>query len=72
MPASASPRTKWFQGAAPNCGFIDRGCATDKYPDSCTLNVSEIGGCWSTVSYKVYMSGSAGSDGATPIEFRTY
>jgi hypothetical protein len=71
IPSSAASRTKWFQGAAPNCGDINV-IPTDKYPDECVLDISDGGGCWSTVSYKVYMSGSAATDGSTPIQFRTY
>jgi len=71
IPASSASRTKWFQGAAPNCGDINV-IPTDKYPDECVLDITDGGGCWSTVSYKVYMSGSAATDGSTPIQFRTY
>ena len=70
MPASYAARTKWFV-AVGNCGFVDRACASDKYPNSCTLDITDDGSCWSTVSYKVYMSGFAASDGE-PIAFRTY
>lgn len=70
MPASCAARTKWFV-AVGNCGFVDRGCASDKYPNSCTLDVTDGGGCWSSVSYKVYMSGFAATDGEA-IAFRTY
>lgn len=71
MPSSCASRTKWFQGAAPNCGNI-ADSPTDKYPDECIISISSGDGCWSSVNYKVYMSGSAASDGSTPIEFRTY
>jgi len=71
MPSNCADRIKWLQGAAPNCGYIDRGNPTDKYPDSALVNVTSQDGCWSGVEYKVYMSGSAGTDGSTPIEFRT-
>ena len=71
MPSNCASRTKWFQGAAPNCGDINV-APTDKYPDEVCVNVSSPNGCWSGVEYKVYMSGSAWSDGSTPIQFRTY
>jgi hypothetical protein len=70
IPATCAARTKWFV-AVGNCGFVDRGCASDKYPNSCTLDITDAGGCWSTVSYNVYMSGYAATDGE-PIAFRTY
>ena len=70
MPSGCASRTKWFQGAAPNCGDINV-APTDKYPDEVCVNVSSPNGCWSTVEYKVYMSGQAWSDGSTPIQFRT-
>jgi hypothetical protein len=70
MPTVCADRTKWFV-AVGNCGFIDRACASDKYPNSCTLDVNDAGGCWNGVSYKVYMSGFAATDGE-PIAFRTY
>ena len=70
MPEICADRTKWFV-AVGNCGFVDRGCASDKYPNSCILDVTDSGGCWSAVSYKVYMSGFAATDGE-PIAFRTY
>ena len=71
MPSTCASRTKWFQGAAPNCGNIAV-LPTDKYPDECLISITSAEGCWSTVNYKVYMSGSAATDGSTPIEFRTY
>lgn len=71
IPSSYASRTKWFQGAAPNCGNINV-LPTDKYPDEVCVDVSSSGGCWSTVEYKVYMSESAGTSGTTPIQFRTY
>ena len=71
MPSGCTSRSKWFQGAAPNCGDIAV-LPTDKYPDEQCILVSDGGGCWSAVGYKVYMSGSAATDGSTPIQFRTY
>ena len=70
MPSGCTSRSKWFQGAAPNCGDIAV-LPTDKYPDEQCILVSDGGGCWSNVGYKVYMSGSAATDGSTPIQFRT-
>ena len=70
MPSGCTSRSKWFQGAAPNCGDIAV-LPTDKYPDEQCILVSDGGGCWSDVGYKVYMSGSAATDGSTPIQFRT-
>ena len=70
MPATCASRTKWISGAAPNCGDINV-LPTDKYPDECSISISSGQGCWSSVNYKVYMSGSASTD-ALPICFRTY
>lgn len=70
MPSNCTSRTKWFQGAAPNCGDIAV-LPTDKYPDEVCVNVTSPDGCWSSIEYKVYLSGSAATDGSTPIEFRT-
>ena len=72
MPSGCTSRCKWFQGATPNCGFVARGNPTDKYPDEQCILVSDGGGCWSSVGYKVYMSVGAATDGSTPIQFRTY
>lgn len=71
MPETSTSRTKWFQGAAPNCGNINN-LPTDKYPDECIIPITSGQGCWSGINYKIYMSGSAATDGSTPIEFRTY
>lgn len=71
IPAICDSRTKWFQGAAPNCGDIAV-APTDKYPDEQPVSVTSLDGCWSGVNYNVYISGSAGTDGSTPIQFRTY
>ncbi len=64
------PRTKWFI-AVGNCGFIDRAVPSDRYPDKCTLNITDGGGCWSAVSYEVYMSDFADTL-SDPLYFRTY
>jgi len=63
-------RTKWISGAAPNCGNINSS-PTDKYPDECEVSITSGEGCWSSICYKVYMSGSASTD-SLPICFRTY
>ena len=71
MPCACAARTKWFV-AVGNCGFIDRACASDKYPNSCSLPVTDtVNGCWSSVCYTVYMSGFAATDNEA-IAFRTY
>jgi hypothetical protein len=71
MPSGCTSRSKWFQGAAPNCGDINV-VPTDKYPDEQIISVTSPDACWSAIGYKVYMSGSAWTDGSTPIQFRTY
>ena len=68
--AYSSPRTKWFI-AVGNCGFIDRAVPSDRYPDVCTLPITDNDGCWSAVSYEVYMSDFADTL-AVPLYFRTY
>lgn len=65
-PATSATKTCWYVTALNNG---DMGSGGDKYPDVCTLDITSGDGCWSTVSYKVYMSGFAASD-ADPIEFR--
>ena len=71
MPCACLARTKWFV-AVGNCGFVDRGNPSDKYPNSCSLLVTDtVDSCWSSVCYTVYMSGFAATD-AEAIAFRTY
>ena len=69
MPTICAARTKWFI-AVGNCGFVDRGVPSDRYPDVCTLDKTDSGGCWSTISYEVYMSDFADTL-AVPLYFRT-
>ena len=70
QPATAANRTKWFI-AVGNCGFIDRAVPSDRYPDKCTLDITSPDGCWSAVSYEVYMSDFADTL-SDPLYFRTY
>jgi len=65
-PAISTTKTCWYVSALNN-GTM--GGVGDKYPDVCTLDITSGDGCWSSISYKVYMSGFAASD-ADPIEFR--
>lgn len=65
-PATSTTKTCWYVTALNNG---DMGNGGDKYPDVCTLDITSGDGCWSAVSYKVYMSGFAASD-ADPIQFR--
>lgn len=65
-PASSPTKTCWYVNALNNGSMGNTG---DKYPDVCILNITSGNGCWSEVSYKVYMSGFAASD-ADPIQFR--
>jgi hypothetical protein len=69
MPSNCATRTKWLSGAAPNCGDIAV-LPTDKYPDECLISITSGEGCWSSINYKVYMSGAASTD-ALPIQFNT-
>jgi hypothetical protein len=68
IPATSASRVKWFVNNL-DCGFVSRGCASDKYPDECQLCITSGQGCWSNICYKVYMSGFAASD-SSPMEFR--
>jgi len=70
QPAGCADRTKWFI-AVGNCGFVDRGVSEDRYPDKCTLDISSPDGCWSNVSYEVYMSDFSDTLSDT-LYFRTY
>ncbi len=65
-PATSATKTCWYVSALNN-GTMGNG--GDKYPDICTLDITSSDGCWSNISYKVYMSGFAASD-ADPIQFR--
>lgn len=65
-PATSATKTCWYISALSNSTMGNPG---DKYPDVCTLDITSGDGCWSAVSYKVYMSNLAGSD-ADPIQFR--
>ena len=68
IPATSTSKICWYRTALDNA-YMNRGCATDKYPDECTIAITSGQGCWSTVNYKVYMSLGAGAI-ATAMEFR--
>ena len=59
IPATSTSKTCWYRTALDN-GFMNRGCATDKYPDECQLCITSGQGCWTNICYKVYMSGGVG------------
>lgn len=67
IPASSTSKTCWYVNALDN-GLINNS-PSDKYPDECTLDITSAEGCWSSISYKVYMSGAVGEI-TDPIQFR--
>jgi hypothetical protein len=68
IPQTSTSKLCWYVTALDN-GFMNRGCPTDKYPDECIIAITSGEGCWSSINYKVYMSGAVGAI-AAPIEFR--
>ena len=58
IPATSTSKTCWYVNALDN-GLINDS-PSDKYPDECTLDITSAEGCWSSISYKVYMSGAVG------------
>jgi len=67
IPASSTSKTCWYVNALDN-GPVNQN-PTDKYPDECVLDITSAEGCWSSISYKVYMSGAVGEISA-PMQFR--
>lgn len=59
IPATSPSRVCWYVNALDN-GLINSGDPGDKYPDECIISITSGQGCWSSVNYKVYMSGSVG------------
>jgi hypothetical protein len=68
IPQTSTSKICWYVNALDN-GFMNRGCASDKYPDECIIAITSAEGCWAGVNYKVYMSGAIGAISA-PMEFR--
>jgi hypothetical protein len=68
IPLTSISKICWYVSGIDN-GFMNRGCASDKYPDECQICVSSGQLCWSNVCYKVYMSGAVGAI-ISPMEFR--
>jgi len=68
IPLTSTSKTCWYVSGIDN-GFMNRSCASDKYPDECQICVSSGQLCWSNVCYKVYMSGAVGAI-ISPMEFR--
>jgi hypothetical protein len=65
IPAACAARAYWCETALSR-GTMATG-PTDKYPDTCTLNISSGEGCWSNISYNVYMSGTVGTIGTIAL-----
>jgi len=65
IPAACAARAYWCETALSR-GTMATG-PTDKYPDTCTLNISSGQGCWSTISYNVYISGTVGTIGTIAL-----
>jgi hypothetical protein len=67
IPATSTSKTCWYVNALDN-GLINSS-PSDKYPDECTISITSAEGCWSSINYKVYMSGAVGAI-PDPIQFR--
>ncbi len=67
IPSISTSKTCWYVNALDN-GRINN-APSDKYPDECVISISSGQGCWSSVNYKVYMSGTVGAI-TDPIQFR--
>ena len=68
IPQTSTSKICWYVSGIDN-GFMNRGCASDKYPDECQICISSGQLCWSNICYKVYMSGAVGAI-ISPMEFR--
>lgn len=66
IPSTSISKTCWYVNALNNGNIGNPG---DKYPDECLISISSGQGCWSSVNYKVYVSGFAATD-SDPIQFR--
>lgn len=66
IPSTSTSKTCWYVTTLNNGNMGNVG---DKYPDECVLAITSAQGCWSSINYKVYMSGFAATD-ADPIQFR--
>ena len=64
IPAACAARAYWCETALSRGTMGNLG---DKYPDTCTINISSGQGCWSTISYNVYMSGTVGTVGTIAL-----
>lgn len=67
IPSTSTSKTCWYINALDN-GKINN-TPSDKYPDECVISISSGQGCWSSINYKVYMSGTVGAI-TEPIQFR--
>lgn len=68
IPSTSTSKICWYRTALDN-GFMNRSCASDKYPDECIFSICSGQFCWTAVNYKVYMSGGVGEI-STAMEFR--
>lgn len=67
IPSTSTSKTCWYVNALDN-GLINSGDPGDKYPDECLISITSGQGCWSSINYKVYMSGAVGE--VSTIQFR--
>jgi hypothetical protein len=67
IPSTSTSKTCWYVNALDN-GNINSSPG-DKYPDECVFIVCSGEGCWSSINYKIYMSGTVGAI-TDPIQFR--
>ena len=67
IPSTSTSKTCWYVNALDN-GRVNN-APSDKYPDQCLISITSGQGCWTSINYKVYMSGAVGAI-AAPMEFR--
>lgn len=67
IPSTSPSRICWYVNALDN-GLINSS-PSDKYPDECIISVTSAENCWSSINYKVYMSGAVGEIN-DPMQFR--
>jgi hypothetical protein len=67
IPSTSTSKTCWYVNALDN-GLINDS-PSDKYPDEQVVSVTSAEGCWSSINYKVYMSGAVGEISAA-MQFR--
>ena len=67
IPSTSTSKTCWYVNALDNGDINNQ--PSDKYPDEQIVSVTSAEGCWSSINYKVYMSGAVGEISAA-MQFR--